>query len=104
MGFGSSVDLQFDTDEFRSIAEEYANSAEELLTLNKELDACLATLKTKWTTEAGKEFAKMVEECWSNDLLVPYCDLLKTLSQIVKESAGIYDDLITDEVDQLRIS
>ena len=103
LSYQTGVDLAFDTGAMRSAAPEYESASEELTGLKTELDGLLATLTASgWTTEAGKKFAKMVEEDWSSNL-VKYCDLISTLAQALRESADEYDRLIEEKVDALRL-
>lgn len=103
LSYHLGVDLAFDTLVIQQASKDYATAAEELLTLKNELTALLQDLTSSgWTTKAGEAFKEMVEQDWGTNL-EKYCDLLKTLSESLSESAKEYDSLVTNQVDQLRL-
>ena len=55
-----------------------------------------------WTTNAGKAFADMVAVDWG-ETIDRYCDMLKTLSDILTKSAGQYEDLMESELSAIRV-
>lgn len=98
LAYERGVDLAFDTDAFRDAAENFKDVSDELEGLNNDLNKLLTELSTSgWTTQAGRAFQKMVEQDWST-ALTRYCDLLKTLSDILNHAATDYETLVDNDV------
>lgn len=103
LSYESHVDLAFDTASLRSAAAQYQVAAEDLLGLKAELERLLGALSSSdWTTQAGKAFETMVKMDWSGNL-DRYCDLLSTLSNLLRDSADEYDALLQEQVDRLSL-
>lgn len=103
LSYGFGVDLAFDTSILLQASRDYETAATELQTLKTELVALLQDLTSSgWTTKAGKAFKEMVEQDWGTNL-DKYCDLLKTLSKALSESAKAYDSLVKNQVDRLKL-
>lgn len=101
--FGPSVDLSFDTEEMELCAGNYHEISGELSDMKKELCALLDDLKNRgWTTDAGKAFSEMVAVDWG-DTIDLYCDMLNTLSEILKQAAGKYEALATTEAEAIKV-
>lgn len=103
LSYESGVDMSFDTDSLRSAAERYQTAAEDLQTLKTDLEQLLGALSgSDWTTAAGKSFETMVKMDWSSNL-DRYCDLISTLSAILRDSADEYEGFLANQVDRLRL-
>lgn len=98
-----NVDLAFDTVVLKECGDKYEEKAKELLALAKELDDCLATLKSSgWTTPAGSAFHEMVSENWRTNI-EKYADLLTTLKSILHYAVGEYETLTSEYIQKTKI-
>ncbi|MBM6977002.1 WXG100 family type VII secretion target [Intestinimonas butyriciproducens] len=99
----NEADLSFCTEELETAARNYSEIAEDLTAMKEELCRLLDALKDEgWTTNAGKAFADMVAVDWG-ETIDRYCDMLKTLSDILTKSAGQYEDLMESELSAIRV-
>lgn len=105
MLFGSrnEASLSFCTEELETAARNYSEIAEDLSTMKEELCKLLDALKDEgWTTNAGKAFADMVAVDWG-ETIDRYCDMLKTLADILTKSADQYENLMESELETIRV-
>ena len=103
LAYEKNVSLAFDTEVMRECASNYAEVAETLETLSTELTECLQDLTaTGWTTPAGTAFSEMVDTDWSKSL-AKYISLMNTLSEVLTTSAKEYDNLVTYDIDKVKL-
>lgn len=103
LAYEGNTNLAFNTLVMRNCATRYSQVADNLDGLSTELSTCLTDLKnTGWTTPAGTAFSEMVNEDWCK-CLGKYTGMLRTLTNILNESATIYDELVTGDISVVKL-
>lgn len=103
LAYEGNTDLAFDTGTMRTYGEKYAQIAEELRGMARDLDTLLKDLKdTGWKTPAGQEFQKLAATNWEENI-DKYADLLDTLKEIIDEACRSYDNLTTNHIEKTKL-
>lgn len=93
-------DLKYDTDEMRTAAADYRDTAQTLDDVKTELRQQIAGLKsTHWRSDAGNAFLEMYEETWA-DNVTKYTAVLRHLAGLLDRAAGDYDG-VSEQARQL---
>lgn len=100
LAYEANTDLAYDTDALRACGKEYVSIATDLREMAKQLNELLRELsESGWTTEAGKNFQKMAENNWEQNIAL-YASLLETFDQMLRESADKYDALTREHIEK----
>jgi uncharacterized protein YukE len=103
LSYERNTDLAFDTDAIKDCGKRYGAIAEDLRRMSSQLDTCLKELMSSgWTTPAGKQFKKMVDTNWSENI-EKYAGLLETLEGILEAAASEYEDLV-DQIEKTKLT
>ena len=94
------TDLRYDTEQMRSSAKEYRETAAELANVRKELKKQIDDLKnTHWKSEAGKAFLEVYEDDWAKGV-DRYVAVLNKMSELLDKAARDYDE-VTKELNKI---
>ncbi len=103
LAYEGNTDLTFDTGALRRCGKDYLKVAQDLEGMAARLDSLLTQLSDSgWTTPAGKEFQKMAETNWEENIK-RYADLLKTLDSILNEASMYYDNLEDSYIETTKL-